>query len=74
MHQDVSLYAGRLDQAQRVTHPLRAGRHAWIQVAHGDVELDGLSMRAGDGAAIEGVAALDIVAISPSEILLFDLV
>src|SRR5262249_14915241 len=52
VHQDVALYASLLEADERITHQLEAGRHAWIQVARGDVELDGQPLAAGDGAAI----------------------
>ena len=37
IHQDVSLYATRLDQGQAVTHSIPQGRHAWVHVARGEV-------------------------------------
>src|SRR5580658_521409 len=35
IHQDVSLYTTKLDQQQSVTHALKPGRRAWVQVARG---------------------------------------
>jgi quercetin 2,3-dioxygenase len=73
VHQDVALYAAVLDGGQAVTHPLAAGRHAWVQVARGAVELGGKRLQAGDGAAVSDESALTITAEGPAEVLLFDL-
>ena len=73
IHQDVELRAALLDPGARVTHTLRPGRHAWVQVARGAVHLADQALRAGDGAAVSDQAAADITAADSSEILLFDL-
>jgi redox-sensitive bicupin YhaK (pirin superfamily) len=56
-----------------VTHRLRPGRGAWVQVARGEVELNGRRLRAGDGAAVEGEPELRLTAEAPAEALVFDL-
>ena len=74
VHQDVSLYVSLLDQKQKVEHTLAPGRHAWLQVAKGAVELNGKPLNQGDGAAISDEQKLGIAgAQNGSEILLFDL-
>ena len=73
IHQDVDLYAGLLAPAGQVAHPLLPGRHAWIQVARGIVEVGGTRMQAGDGAAISAEEGVRVNAIEPAEVLLFDL-
>jgi hypothetical protein len=73
IHQDVSLYAGRLSAGTSVMHELKAGRHAWLQVARGEVELDGQLLAAGDGAALSEEPRVKLVARTPAEVLLFDL-
>jgi len=73
IHQDVDLYASLLDAGQGVNFTSRPGRHAWVQVTRGAIELNGKQMAAGDGAAISDERALAITAAQPSEILLFDL-
>ena len=62
-----------VDPGKSVTHTLAAGRHAWLQVAAGAVELNGKRLGEGDGAAVTGEQGLTISAISQAEILLFDL-
>lgn len=73
VHQDVALFAARLDQDQTVRHALAAGRKAWLQVARGDVLLNGLDLKEGDGAAIEAEDEIELIGVDGAEILLFDL-
>jgi redox-sensitive bicupin YhaK (pirin superfamily) len=56
-----------------VNHQLASGRHAWLQVAAGAVDLNGTQLKQGDGAAVSQEEELRIVAGEPSEVLLFDL-
>ena len=73
IHQDARIYASVLDEGKSVDHEIHAGRHAWLQVAGGAVELNGTQLKHGDGAAISQENQLSIVAREPSEVLLFDL-
>jgi redox-sensitive bicupin YhaK (pirin superfamily) len=73
VHQDVSLYAGLLDAGATVTHPLPPGRHGWVQVARGAVDLGGHPLAAGDGAAVSDEGAISLRATEPAEVLVFDL-
>jgi quercetin 2,3-dioxygenase len=72
IQQDVELYASVLEDGERARHRLAPGRHAWIQVARGEVELNGIELGPGDGAAITGESELDATG-RESELLLFDL-
>lgn len=73
IHQDADLYASRLEPGERVKHALAGGRHAWLQMVSGRVELNGTALAAGDGAAVSGESALEVVAAEPAHFLLFDL-
>ncbi len=73
IHQDVDLYATVLDDGDRVTHALRPGRHAWVQVARGQARLNGVPLKEGDGAAVRDETALTLDSDRGAEILLFDL-
>jgi redox-sensitive bicupin YhaK (pirin superfamily) len=73
IHQDAQLHVARLDAGQEITQPLAAGRHAWVQVARGAVELNGTPLAVGDGAAVSDESALALRAGEAAEILLFDL-
>lgn len=67
---DASVYASILD-GEKVTHSIEPGRHAWVQVAYGDVNLNGVALRDGDGAAVSEESKLEIE--GAGEFLLFDL-
>ena len=73
IRQDNSLYATLLDKGESVRHELRPGRHAWIQVAKGEVKLNGKPLQEGDGAAISEEKSLELTGIKDAEVLLFDL-
>jgi redox-sensitive bicupin YhaK (pirin superfamily) len=73
IHQDAELYAARLDAGKEAVRELRPGRHAWVQVARGSVELNGTKLAAGDGAAVSDEKRLVLRATAPAEVLLFDL-
>jgi quercetin 2,3-dioxygenase len=73
VQQDARVYATLLEPGEEVSHELPAGRHAWVQVARGTVELNGQQLEPGDGAALSGEARVTISARTPAEMLLFDL-
>jgi hypothetical protein len=73
IHQDASVYTTILEAGQQVAHALAPGRHAWVQVARGDVLVNGRPLGAGDGAAVSDEKEVTLRASKPSEILLFDL-
>jgi redox-sensitive bicupin YhaK (pirin superfamily) len=73
IHQAADVWAGRLASGAEATHALAAGRHAWVQVARGDVHLNGQALHAGDGAALSNETTIALRADSDSEVLVFDL-
>jgi hypothetical protein len=75
MHQNAKIFASVLDGGKSVRYALSPGRHAWVQVASGAVDVNGTRLSAGDGAAISEESALAISGQSKqaSEFLLFDL-
>ena len=73
IHQDADLLLGKLDAGQSVKHSLGKGRHAWVQVAEGEVELNGAKLSGGDAVAVSAENSLNITATKPSQVLLFDL-
>jgi redox-sensitive bicupin YhaK (pirin superfamily) len=60
IHQDVNLYASIIEQDEEVIYHVPAGRHVWLQVARGSVELNGSHLDSGDGAAISNEDILTI--------------
>ena len=74
IHQDSRIYATRLNARDQVSHTLAKGRKAWVQVARGAIELNGKSLRAGDGAAIVDEETITLAGKTDgSEALVFDL-
>jgi len=73
IHQDASVYTGLLERGDLAVHAPGKGRHAWLQVARGEVTLNGAPLKEGDGAAASGEPRLEIEAKGPSEVILFDL-
>jgi redox-sensitive bicupin YhaK (pirin superfamily) len=75
LHQDVDLFVARLSPGQTRERALASGRHAWLQVARGEVALDGRTLKAGDGAALTGEprVTLSDAGTEGAEVLLFDL-
>jgi redox-sensitive bicupin YhaK (pirin superfamily) len=71
--QDAEIWAARLDAGVEAIHPLTPGRRAWLQVARGQVHLDGELLAAGDAAAITDVEQVAVRAQTDAELLLFDL-
>ena len=70
IHQDVAIYSSLLG-GESVTHTFAPNRYGWVQVARGEVELNGQTLRAGDGAAIENESSVTLR--GNGEVLLFDL-
>ena len=74
VHQDVDLHVAVLDVGGEVKHPLPAARFAWVQVARGEVSVNGEPLTEGDGAALAEIDVVTVVSrAAGSEILLFDM-
>ena len=73
IRQDARLLVARLDGTAKLTHALAPGRHAWIQVARGDVTVNGQRLRQGDALAASDEKQIELSAAKQAEVLLFDL-
>jgi redox-sensitive bicupin YhaK (pirin superfamily) len=73
IHQDANVYAAVLDGADAATHVLAPKRGAFVQVARGSVDVNGVRLEAGDGAKISGEPSLTFSRADNAELLLFDL-
>jgi quercetin 2,3-dioxygenase len=74
IHQDVSFYAGILQNNDTVSYDFAPGRLAWLQLARGAAKLNDYDLKAGDGVAIDGEAQILIASLaSDTEVLLFDM-
>ncbi|MGH8402105.1 MAG: pirin family protein, partial [Gammaproteobacteria bacterium] len=73
IHQDVNLYRASLRDGAKLELPLRAGRHAWVQVARGVASVNGINVSAGDGLAVSVESNLLLLGRLDAELLVFDL-
>ena len=73
IHQDARLYATLLKPGQSVTHTLAEGRHAWVQLVKGGLDVNGVTLAPGDGAAVSDEPSITLKASADSEALVFDL-
>ena len=75
IHQDVDLYASRLDDGATVQHELATGRGAWVQIVRGSMRVNGEILSAGDAASVTTAGNLELGGTgSGGEALLFDLI
>jgi redox-sensitive bicupin YhaK (pirin superfamily) len=61
------------DGAESASLELAEGRYAYVHVARGSVEVNGLHLGEGDGLKLRGVEKLDFAAGVDAEVLVFDL-
>jgi redox-sensitive bicupin YhaK (pirin superfamily) len=76
INQDTSVYASLLDDGKKVELELEPGRHAWVQLVRGELDVNGTRLTKGDGAAINGETSLQLTSAASNgeaEFLLFDL-
>jgi quercetin 2,3-dioxygenase len=73
IQQDARIYLAVLQPDQTLDFDLATGRHAWLQVLRGSVELNDAALATGDGAAVSDEPRLFVRAAPPAELMLFDL-
>ena len=76
INQDASVYASLLDSGKALELAMQTGRHAWVQLIRGELDVNGTKLTKGDGAAISSESKLRLTSASgngQAEFLLFDL-
>lgn len=73
IHQDVSIFSGRLSSAKEQEYLIQAGRHIWLQLIQGELLVNGHPLAPGDGIALSSESRLQLKATSDGQFLLFDL-
>ncbi|MCB1121690.1 MAG: pirin family protein [Verrucomicrobiae bacterium] len=73
IRQDVRIYNAVLDAGNTVDLPSSEGRKGWLQVADGELQVGDLTLKRGDGLALEDEASQTITTSSSVELLYFDL-
>ncbi|MGE4126302.1 MAG: pirin family protein [Pusillimonas sp.] len=71
--QDARLYAGLLDGSETVVQAVPEGRHGYVHVARGTLQINGTALGAGDGARISSEQQLTFSNGQNAEFLYFDL-
>jgi redox-sensitive bicupin YhaK (pirin superfamily) len=73
VHQDVRVYGGLFDGAERASLSIAPGRRAYVHVARGLVHANGVELSAGDALKLTDENAVEIAQGSKAEVLVFDL-
>ena len=73
IHQDARVYAGLFDGAERATLAIAPGRRAYVHVARGEIDVDGLRLFAGDAARVTDAGLVELAGGTNAEVLAFDL-
>lgn len=75
INQQARVYVTELGAGEPLAHALAPGRHAWVQVVRGAVQVNGHRLEQGDGAAVSDERELALAGADSAggEILLFDL-
>ena len=73
INQDVCLWVGSLKSSVSTELELGEGRHGWVQLIKGQIDVGGTRMNPGDGLAISEERSLPVTAAADSEFLFFDL-
>ena len=69
---DARVMGATVKTGESVTLPLDASRHVYLVLARGSVTINGVTLKARDGAAITGETALDVVGLDDAEVVLVD--
>ncbi len=74
VHQDVDVWTARLSPGEQASYRVKPTRLVWSHMARGAATLNGMPLKAGDGAAVSEESRLEVRALEDVEILVFDLV
>ena len=74
IHQDAKLYAGLFDGSETASLELAEGRLAYVHVARGAVEVNGVALNTGDALKVSDTDVVTIAHGQAAEVLVFDLV
>ena len=73
MNADASIWAGLLDGSETATQVLNPERLAYVHVARGALQVNGIALSGGDGALLDGETTLTLHGGHDAEVLVFDL-
>ncbi|HPF78552.1 MAG TPA: pirin family protein [Alphaproteobacteria bacterium] len=73
IHQDIRMLVAVLEEGKYTTYTFEKGRGGFLQVARGQITLNGEILKEGDGAEISDTDLIDVSAQADSEVILFDM-
>jgi redox-sensitive bicupin YhaK (pirin superfamily) len=73
VRQDARVYAALIDGKESAALELAANRYAYVHVARGSVELNGVQLQGGDGVRVRDEQVLTLSNGADAEVLVFDL-
>lgn len=73
IYQDAKINATKLLAGQSLDYTLQRRRHGWLQVATGEIVVNGTRLGVGDAVATSRVTELHLTAVQDADVLLFDL-
>ena len=73
IHADASLYAGLFDGTEAATLALNSKRKSYVHLVRGKLQVNGVTLAAGDAALLEGETQLKLDQGQDAEVLVFDL-
>jgi redox-sensitive bicupin YhaK (pirin superfamily) len=73
VHADALLYAGLFAPGQIFDTPIPQGRHLWVHVASGQLQINGRVLSSGDSAGISDESTLRLEGVRDAQVLVFDL-
>jgi len=73
LHADARIRAALLGAGENLEYVVPPGRHTWVHVARGDLNIQGQRLTSGDAVSTSDEATLKFEATQDSEVLLFDL-
>jgi len=73
IYQDAKIFASKVERGQSLHYTLERDRHAWLQVATGEVSVNGTALQSGDAVASSRATDLHVTASQAADLLLFDL-
>jgi redox-sensitive bicupin YhaK (pirin superfamily) len=73
IHQDAYIYAALLDGSEDLSHTFGDGRRTYVHLIRGQINVNGITLHAGDAIKLEAEPKLHIDQTSDAELLVFDL-
>ena len=71
IYQDAKIFASRLRRGRNLNDPIEQDRHGWLQVATGEITVNGTTLNAGYAVESSRATSVHVTALKNADILLF---